>query len=62
MRTFRFILTLLLAPISQAPCARAASLVSPPPSVSFPCAAQDAGRANLTTTEQATACLTGRKA
>ena len=57
MRTFRFTLTLLLAPMSPALCARAAAPAPPPSLGSFPCAAQDAdaGRANLTTPEQATA-------
>ena len=55
MQSFRFILTLLLAPMSQVPCAWAVASVLPPSLGSLPCAAQDAGRANLTTTEQATA-------
>ena len=55
LHSFRFTLTLLLAPLTQIPCAWALPPVSPPPLGSFPCAAQDAGRANLATTEQATA-------
>ena len=55
MHSFRFTLTLLLAPMSPVPCVWAAASVPPPPLGSLPRAAQGAGRANLTTAEQAAA-------